>query len=58
MNIIKRIVNKRNLKAWQKLRKEALQNLRKHRSKKDSKPYKYWDMVHDYYTRQCEKYKT
>lgn len=34
MNIIKRIINKRNLKAWQELRKEALRNLRKHRSKK------------------------
>ena len=58
MNILKRIINKRNLKAWQELRKEALRKRKKYRAKKDSKEYKYWDMVYDYYTRQCEKYKT
>jgi hypothetical protein len=55
MGIIKRIINKRNLKAWEKLQKEALQNLKKHDPEKDSFAYKYWDWVYHYYTIQCFK---
>ena len=58
MGIIKRIINKRNLRAWEKLQKEALQNLKKYDSEKDTIMYRYWTRVHAYYTRQCEKCRT
>ena len=57
MGIIRRIINKRNLRAWKKLQKEALRNLRKYDSEKDGMMYRYWTWVYDYYTRQCEKYR-
>ena len=55
MGIIKRIVNKRNLKAWERLQKEALRNLTKYDSEKDGGVYWYWAMVYDYYTKKCEE---
>lgn len=58
MGIIKRIINKRNLRAWKKLQKEALRNLKKYDSEKDTIMYRYWTRVYDYYTRQCEECRT
>lgn len=58
MGIIKRINNKRNLRAWEKIQKEALKNLKKYDSEKDTIMYRYWARVCDFYTRQCEKYRT
>ena len=58
MGIIKRIINKRNLRAWEKLQKEALRNLHKYDSEKDTIMYRYWARVYDYYTIQCEKCRT
>lgn len=55
MGIIKRIINKRNLRAWEKLQKEALKNLKKYDSEKDGDLYWYWAIVYDYYTIQCVK---
>lgn len=55
MGIIKQIINKRNLRAWEKLQKEALRNLRKYDSKKDCFMYRYWNHVYHYYTIQCVK---
>lgn len=55
MGIIKRIVNKRNLRAWKKLQKEALKNLKKYDSEKDVVMCRYWIKVYDFYSKQCEK---
>lgn len=55
MGIIKRIINKRNLRAWEKLQKEALKNLKKYDPEKDGGVYWYWTQVYDYYTAKCDE---